>query len=252
MNLVGLIFLAVAAAAAAAVLYFVIAFNVKRRQVAACAAEAGDDALERIYRLVEDLGDTPSTTFVLGKTNRSTPEVSSRISVPDELEEFAWKGRTYQIDADEDVVFRRIDSPGGEARFMGKDYRPIAVPRSQTKSGKFRNAFSPDKYYSASEDLRRALTALCPKYPMELLSYLVCSGRDSFEFDAEMQARIGASIAWVQSPEFPNCDECGRRMTLILQVPGTMLHPKRFHEGVFYLFGCKQHPDETKSVVQYY
>ena len=80
MNILGVVFLVVVAGGLAVFAYFVISFNVKRRHIAACASEASDDALEEIYRLVEGLGDEASTAFVLGKTNRTASEQSSRIS----------------------------------------------------------------------------------------------------------------------------------------------------------------------------
>ena len=250
------IIVAVAGVVSGALLWFfawvIVPFNLKRRHIANCAAEADDDSLEEIYGLVEDLGETAPNGFVLAKTNRTLSDRSCCISVPSELEGFPWAGKTFCFEVSDDISFRLV--PGSEegAGFLGRSYRILAVPRFRTKTGKLRNKFTPEQYVTLSDDLRRVLIRLCPRFPTELLAYLLCSGNDSFEFDDDMQARIGTSAAWVQSADFQHCDLCKRRMALVIQVPGTMLHPKKFQEGVFYLFGCKQHPEELKTVMQFY
>ena len=100
-------------------------------------------------------------------------------------------------------------------------------------------------------ELAVALRALCPRYPSELLAYLLSTGLATFEFDGINQARIGGTPAWIQDPEFPVCPQCGKRMKFILQLPGSLLHKKGFQEATFYLFGCKQHPENIQSVEQY-
>ncbi len=252
MNFIGWILLTVVGALIAYLIGSVIQFNLKRLHVIRCASDASEEVLEEIFRLIEGLGEMAPSAIVLGKTNRRASDRVNRVAIPDCLDEFPWKGRAYLIDADEDVHFRQIEASEREALFQGRIFRLVAVPRFRTKTGKLRNTFSPQRYFSASDELQRALIKSCPKYPMEMLSFLICSGSDSFEFEPLSQARIGASIEWVQSPEFPTCELCGRRMAIILQIPGTMLHPKRFHEGIFYLFGCRHHIDSTKSISQYY
>jgi len=99
--------------------------------------------------------------------------------------------------------------------------------------------------------LRERLLAVCSKYPDGLLSYLLCAGRDSFEFEPVCQGRIGTSAAWVQGPAFQYCDRCKKRMLLIVQLPGTLLHRKALHGATFYFFGCKDHPDRTATVSRF-
>lgn len=125
------------------------------------------------------------------------------------------------------------------------------MPRHLTKSGKARNTFSPSKYVAGNPRLLSALSTVCPAYPTELLAYLLVAGAETFEFDPMFQARIGGSPSWVQDAEFPECDQCRKRMSLILQVPGAVLPGKPMGEGTFYFFGCAKHPDITRTVAQF-
>ena len=46
----------------------------------------------------------------------------------------------------------------------------------------------------------------------------------------------------------------GRRysMSMILQLPGSLLPGKPSPEGMFFFFGCVTHPEETKTDAQFY
>jgi hypothetical protein len=125
------------------------------------------------------------------------------------------------------------------------------VPRTRLKSGKLRNLFSPKRYLSGTPELTRALREVCPAHPGELLCYLLCVGQESFEFEPIDQARVGTVPAWVQDAEWPTCPQCRRRMSVILQIPGTLLWPKPSPRGTFYWFGCKRHPERTETVAQF-
>ena len=109
--------------------------------------------------------------------------------------------------------------------------------------------FDPGRCIAASPALADALREVSPGHPRELLSYLVCNER--IEFEPIDQSRIGTNPAWVQDPELPSCRRCGTRMALIVQLPGDVVHPRAFHRGTFFLFGCRKHPEETKTVAQY-
>lgn len=91
----------------------------------------------------------------------------------------------------------------------------------------------------------------CPENPHGLLAYLLCAGRESYEFEPIDQARVGTSPSWVQDPQHQLCPQCQRRMSLILQLPGTLLSHQAYHRGTFFLFGCPTHPTETSSLGQF-
>ena len=83
----------------------------------------------------------------------------------------------------------------------------------------------------------------------DLLSYLLCAGLDSFEFEPIDQARIATYPAWAQSPEHRTCNTCRAPMILIVQVPGTLISANDL--GIHYLLGCRAHPDQTEAVTQF-
>jgi hypothetical protein len=243
--------LAISAAAIALAMVLVF-FNRKRLNIARCAGSASQEQLERIYRLVEQIGTVPANGYVLARTNKRTGEMRGLIPVPNELSGFPWAGRIIEVRVSKDVDFQFVEVPVVEPSLLGHVYRPVSVPRHQTKgSAKQRNIFSPERYLVKNPGLLAELAVVCPKYPQELLSYLLCVGRESFEFEPIDQARIGTSPAWVQEPENQTCDECGKRMHLVLQLPGTVISEKAFHRGTFYLFGCLTHPHNTKSLGQF-
>ncbi len=236
---------------AAALAAALIRFNIKRKQIIRAAATATAEQLEEIYSLVESCGSLPCQGFVLGRTNRTLADASCVIEIPATLGTFPWAGRAVNLRVPRDPEFSIEEPRGSGTRLLGRIYRPVAVPRVKSKSGKQRNRFDPGFYLQTNPPLREKLQKVCAKYPDELLGYLLCAGRESFEFDPIDQGRIGTTPAWVQGAEVQHCDQCHKRMLLIVQVPGTLLDKKALHNGTFYLFGCKDHPDKTATVAQF-
>ena len=227
-------------------------FNVRRRRVIRCVQEATDPDLEEIYAAIEAIGSEPPNGYVLARTNRRAS--SEQLVVPLlGIEPSPWRQRQVEIVVGKEVNFSVVElTTITSPQLLGKVYRPVAVPRHKTKTGrKHRNVFEPSRYFEQSERLRNALMAICPDDPVAVLSYLLCAGRESFEFEPIDQARIGTSPAWVQEPEYPACPICRARLTLILQVPGPILSRSSFHRGTFFLFGCAKHPENTQSLGQF-
>ncbi len=210
------------------------------------------ETLERIYVAIEALGSEVPTGYVLARTNRTTADDRLLIPLTGLKAPTPWVALEVEIRVAREVTFSFSSPTVKEPQLLGKIFRPVAVPRSLTKSAaKARNTFDPSRYLASSEELRNALAAACPDNPLGLLAYLLCAGREGFEFDPIDQARIGTTPSWVQDPEHQTCPQCGRRMTLVLQLPGTVLSRKAFHRGTFFLFGCMSHPSETKSLAQF-
>lgn len=245
------IFGVVGASIAAWLIFVLLQFNRKRLRIIRAAAAATSKELEEIYRLVEAGASEKTDGFVLGRLNEASDDSSCVVAIPDIAEGLPWAGMSVAVEVDTDVHFRLFNDSRRKTQLLGQRYQPVAVPRVRLKSGKLRNQFSPSNYVKGNEGLRQKLVSICPEYPTELLSYLLCVGRSSFEFEPMDQGRIGTSAAWVQDPEFQYCDQCNKRMALILQLPGTVLHKKAFHQGTFYFFGCKKHADQTRTVAQF-
>jgi len=226
-----------------------IRFNLKRVHIIRCAAGASDDQLERIYQLIDGMGTEPPVCAVLARTNRTSQEASCLIPLPSYFG--PWARRVITLETNDEPALRFCDRNTAEPVLRGKIFRLVPIPRHKTKTGKSRNQFSPASYLSDNPRLLDALKAVCPGYPAELLSYLLASGLETFEFDPMFQARVGGSPSWVQDAEFQSCDICKKRMNLILQLPGSMLPGKAMPRGTFFFFGCPTHPDQIKSVAQF-
>lgn len=229
-----------------------VRFNRKRLLIIRATAAASANQLDNIYKLVERTGTVAASGYVLARTNKRISDSRCLIAVPMLVQTFPWAGKVVEVVASREVVFKIVEAATVETSLLGNVYRPVQVPRHQAKrSAKVRNAFSPEKYIADSPALHEALGEVCPEYPAELLAYLLCIGRESCEFEPMDQARIGTSPAWVQDPQHPSCDKCGKPMVLVLQLPGTTISEKAFHRGTFYLFGCARHPDQTASLGQF-
>jgi hypothetical protein len=227
-----------------------IRFNRKRLHIIRCARGASPAQLEAIYTQIDKLGTESSSCAVLARTNRSSGgERDWIIPVPCYVD--AGAGRAITADAGPDVAFRFSMAAASEPILRGQAYRIVPVPRHMTKSGKARNQFAPSKYAAHNPELLAALRTVCPAYPADLLSFLLAAGAETFEFDPMFQVRLGGNPSWVQDAEYPRCDECKRRMNLILQLPGALLPGKPLPEGTFYFFGCVKHSDKTKTVGQF-
>jgi hypothetical protein len=241
---------AIVAAAALLLAIVLIRFNRKRLHVIRSAKAATAQQLEAVYTQIDHLGTEAPSCAVLARTNlHSQDDREWVIPVPSYVE--AWGGRVISAEAGSDVAFRFSALSASQPILRGRVYRIVPVPRHLTKSGKARNQFSPSEYVHSSSQLLAALRAVCPAYPGELLAYLLAGGAETFEFDPMFQARIGGSPSWVQDAEFPNCPECKKRMSLILQLPGALLPGKKLPEGTFFFCGCAKHPDKTKTVAQF-
>lgn len=70
-----------------------------------------------------------------------------------------------------------------------------------------------------------------------------------YSLDSPDIAYIGGNPMLIQNPHDPVCDECGKPMRFLLQfgeiVPGVQVADG----GVFYVYGCDDHPDHCKGFV---
>lgn len=227
-----------------------VRFNLKRRRVIRSAAALTDDELESIYSQIErGAEDTGATGWVLARTNRTVAGSRSLIRLPDGRADFPWAGRVVMLETGTEVTFRFVEESVTETSIAGRVYRPVLVPRQRLRSGKLRSVFSPQRLLATNDALAIVVGKVLPDLPQELLSYLLCAGRESFEFEPIDQARIGTTPSWIQGPEWPACTVCGRRMTLILQIPGTLFSPAPM--GTYYWFGCGEDLDSTHVINQF-
>jgi hypothetical protein len=228
----------------------IIRFNLKRLYIIRCAKAATDQQLEAIYTQIESLGtETPSCAALARTNRRSGCDADWTLAVPAFVQPGA--GQSISMLTTPEVEFSFTSVSPSEAVLRGSIYRILPIPRLRTKTGKVRNQFSPQRCVAGSAQLSSALTELCPKYPIDFLSYLLTPGAETFEFDPMNQARFGGNPSWVQDPELPECKDCRKRMRLVLQLPGTLLPGKPLPRGTFFFFACLGHPKNTKTVAQF-
>lgn len=211
----------------------IIAFNRFRQIIIKAAQQIPHDKLLHIYELVEACGTEPHNGYILGKTNVTGAAGRNEIRIPDDITDFPWAGRSFEIHLGDEVSFNFTDRPAGESKLVAK-ILAHKDSTEKTKSGKLRNDFMPRIYLSKKPELRSALEEQCPGYSEELLSYLLCAGRESHEFDPIDQVRIGTSVLWVQLPEYRKCPDCRKTMILILQLPGILIQKKPLGDGTIY------------------
>ena len=247
----GLVLAAIVGAGALALAVALLRFNAKRIAVIRVAERLTDASLHHIYGLVESSGHERSDAFVLGRLNAPAPTDQHIISVPQGLPSFPWSDHRIALSEFDELSLRLAPSEPSAAQLNGRTYRLVRVPQNRTAAGKPRRVYVPERYTAANTELLHALRSIEPNYPFELLSYLLCAGHESFEFDSVDQARINGSPAWMQGGEFPLCNKCRRRLRFMIQIPGTMLRAKRLREATVYVFGCVAHPDMTKVLSQF-
>jgi hypothetical protein len=247
----GIVGIGVVVALLTALAVSIVRFNRKRLHILRAAAAASTENLEAIYRRVEACGTEEHAGYVLAWTNEAVGDKSSIVEIPRDFVGFPWAGRAVApfLQPRQPLQFRFVASTGCGTRLSGRKFRPVRVPRIRLASGKERNQFDPRKYLKDDPALRQELCKVCAEYPEELLAQLLCVGRESYEFDPIDQARIGTSAAWIQGPEHPSCDQCGKKMRLIVQIPGALVDEDTYG-GTFYFFGCEKHPDRTATVAQ--
>jgi hypothetical protein len=224
-----------------------ICYNRKRHYIIQRARAATEGQLETIYsRMDEAIGDTSSA--VLGRTNRHASGVDWLIPIPGYVK--PWAGRVISAIQGEEVTFVFVASAALEPSLKGCVYRTVARPPI-TEVDEQNVATLLVRFVDEHSTLKTALGAVCPEYPAQLLQYLLSVGVGSFELDPMNEIQLGGSPAWVQDEEFPICRQCEKQLTLILQVPGTLLPGTALPRGTFFFFGCSEHADETKTVSQY-
>jgi hypothetical protein len=222
-----------------------IGFNRKRLHILRCVRSASQEQLEGIYSLLERLQPEPSHR-VLARTNCETPNLDGLIPLPSSSS--PWSGRVIAVRGGTKAVFEFVESAVTEPRLRGRILRVVPMP-PVTEAEWDNDATVLNRFVEEQPDLKAALSALCPQYPAELLQCLLST--ETFELDPDDQVQLGGSPSWVQDEEYPSCDLCGRQMSLILQLPGTLLPGRTSPRGTFYFFGCLEHPDQTKTVAQF-
>lgn len=226
----------------------IVRFSWKRRHIIRCARAATEEQLETIYSLLDCVGPESAPSAVLARTNRNACDNKWLIPVPQVLK--PWGGRVVSADTVPDLSFTVVESAVSEPRLRGKVYRMVPMPPITEEDGQNVSTIL-FRFVREHPQLKSMLDGVCTRYPGELLQYLLCTGAETFELDPMDLVQLGGSPSWVQDEEFPFCEQCQKQMSLILQVPGTLLPGRAIPRGTFFFFGCAAHPEQTKTVGQF-
>lgn len=197
--------------------------------------------LNEILDEIEIIGTQTSNALMLVRQLDLCADEKYELTIPEEIDCFgAGKGVTFKITDDIEPFF----TVASGINQLGKHvFRPVLVPRVKLKNNKEQNIWAENKYLEASSKIRHLMGEIPENYKAEILGKIIGS-----------TISIGGGLSWIQSPEFPNCSVCSKRMTFILQLAGYWF-PKKVKFDIscaeIYLFGCKDHPDIIQKVIQF-
>lgn len=212
---------------------------------------ASETDINNIYNALARMAGEPSCTYIVGRTNATTQIDDDKITLPQTLQDFPWAGKVVHIDSGPRTTMDINETNAGPTQLGGRIYATVPVPSFTNESGQDYVQYSPYKWLGQSEALVSAVSRLSSRYAEKILSYLVTPGKDDFSFEPAYQVRIGDGISWVQKSVKPVCEICGEPMSFILQCPGSLLNNEDTRFATYYLFGCKDHPEQIECVTQY-
>ncbi len=229
----------------------ILVLKLRQRRIRAALAALTKRGLDEIYSQIESLSSFPPTGAILAYTGQPAPSADAIIVLPTGLLDFPWGGQAFRLQAsgEQELTFQNLSTPPAVSQLAGKQLRSLKVPRQALKSGQGQDILEPARYLALSAGLRSRVDALFPSKPEALLSWLLCGLR--MDFDAIDQIRIGTAPVWARAPQLPHCPVCNNRMRLVIQLPGNALQQKAYRDGMYYLFGCPDHPQPLVPVTQF-
>lgn len=213
--------------------------------------DADEQVISEVYAAIGQTGDGRSRGYILGRTNMAPSSPDHQIYLPEGIDNFPWGGKVVHIDTTNSVRMVIVEENDQQNRLAGKVYASIPAPMADNETGHGFSLFSPYKWIAANPQLLSAAGQISARYPEQTLTFLVTVGRDDYQYEPAHQVRLADGLSWVQKPEFPVCDICQERMQFILQLPGVVLDGKAESNAIYYLFGCKHHPDNTACITQF-
>lgn len=226
-------------------LFFLTLFAIgilEGREVRRAVEKTSEEEKQELLRLADSLVPDKPNAVILEPTGERLDENLTLVRLPNGLVDYPWGGRCVS-------VAKRVKGAGWpECTFVdsefdgivirGRIYRTRPVAQSTTKKGKTRNVYSSYQLLKAAPELNARLKRLYPREPAEFLDRIRPPSDGS-------ESRIGGSAYWPQSPLFPKCAVCGKRMCLIVQFSPSDLGD--MSDCMLYFFGCRTHPDSTQT-----
>jgi hypothetical protein len=223
-----------------------------KRGVMQAVLNASAKDIDNVYEALAQMSDGPPKAYILARTNLKAAGNENQVKIPVHLSKFPWAGKTVRIDTSIGINMVVEDSDVQYSQLGGNVYKNVPAPLADNETGEGYTLFSPYKWLDGNQRLLSNLCKISQRFPEQVLSYLVTTGRELYSYEPSRQARIGDGVTWIHKPQVPVCETCGERMRFILQLPGSLLDGAAEKEAVYYLFGCAAHPHQTHCVIQYY
>lgn len=177
------------------------------------------------------------------------------ITIPEKLDN-KWRGKSFGI-----TFKKELDNPDIEIKIIKyqNDYSilgrtkfiPVLAPRIITKSGKENNTWSARNLLGRNKELKILIKSLIDERHADLLTSILSNKPTLTNYHEPLfQIRIGDGLQWVQSHESVKCDICKKEMRYIFNLPGEYSEKKGYSEFIYYVFGCENHPESFKYVLQ--
>lgn len=230
------------------ILTIIARYFIKYKQFVKRSTELFESNRSEILNEIKQIGDTPSQSVLAYKYEKVDKE-ENVIVIPSDLES-NWKGITLKIGipsklADgesENVVTVTSSSEIPEYTQIGfTRFYSIHAPRVKLKNGKSQNLYSTTRFIQKSKRLKEIYKDFKGRKKYEALEIPLAS-----------PIRIFGNPEWLQTPRHVNCPLCKEKMKFIAQVPGHYLSNKAdkiFKHGNIYIFGCNEHTETFKSLI---
>jgi hypothetical protein len=212
------------------------------------------DKKMKVFKLISTHTEKPQTGAFLVPIG-ITDDPGLIIKIPEQLNS-KWKGKAFSIafrkePEDPSIEIEIVDHQNDYSVLGGTKYIPVLAPRVITKNGKENNTWSARNLLGRNKELKKLIKSFIENKHVDLLTSIVANKPILANYYEPLdQIRIGDGLQWIQSREFVKCDICKRKMKYIFNLPGEYSEKKGYGEFVYYIFGCQNHPDSLKYVMQ--
>lgn len=107
---------------------------------------------------------------------------------------------------------------------------------------------SPERLCAASPEIVDLLQPHTAD-PAGLLTQILRPNFYGYDLETSDVAYVGGEPSFIQNPHEPVCDECRQPLRFLYQFGEIMPELKMADGGVYYVYGCDQHPDRCQAFV---
>lgn len=235
-------------------LIYAIRYNRKLGPVKKAFEKLSSDEKMKVLHLISAQTEIPPTGALLVPVG-STDEPQHIITVPKELN-CPWKGKAFSIifkkDREDSDIEIKISSSQNDFSVLGNTkFIPVLVPRVVSKNGKETNTWSPRNLLARNKELKILVKSFIKERYVDLLASILENKPVLADYHEPLfQIRIGDGLRSIDRPEYVHCDICKKKMKYIFNFPGSYTGKKGYTDLIYYVFGCKIHPDHVKYTLQ--